>query len=81
MNDFWSEEKQKITREKIFPGAVVKNTSHKHGIFTFKGAIFESDVVIKSIESGGGFLPTAGNEVLAEFSSVDDMIDAGWVMD
>ena len=72
----WSKELQEKTRHEVFPGAVMKNENHNYGIY------FEEDgsVVIKGI-SEGGFMPMPNDKIVATFSSVTEMMDAGWVID
>lgn len=72
----WSEELQETTRKQVFFGAVMKDEDHNYGIF----ARHDGKVLIMGIQDVGILtLPT--DEVLATFDSVDEMVEAGWVMD
>ncbi|MBQ7612318.1 MAG: hypothetical protein IJU92_04515 [Spirochaetaceae bacterium] len=77
--NYWSEEKQNDTLENYFPGAWVKNAERKKGILTATSP----KIIIKGyVEgAGNGFLGVPSNEIIAEFDSVQDMVDADWVLD
>jgi len=72
----WSKELQEKTRHEVFPGAVLKNENHNYGIYFEEG----DKVVIKGIIEGG-FMPMPNDKIIAAFSSIIEMIDAGWVID
>ena len=72
----WSEEKKNETREKIGPGAMVKNGSGKYGF------LCTSDAGIKILGvQPSGFLAVPSDEIVATFSDVEELIAAGWVID
>lgn len=72
----WSKELQGKTRHEVFPGAVMKNENHTYGIY------FEENgsVVIKGVIESG-LMPMPNDKIVANFSSIIEMIDAGWVID
>lgn len=73
----WSKELQEKTRLEVFPGAMMKNEDHDYGFyFEEKGKI-----VIKGVADGSGFMPMPSDEVKATFDTVNQMVEAGWVMD
>lgn len=72
----WSEELTKMSREQMFPGAVVKSEARDFGIVM----AMEPKVVIHGIQPGG-IIPLPSVDVIATFDSVDQMVDAGWVLD
>ena len=72
----WSEELQEETRKELFLCALVKDESHNYGIVTEIG----KKIIIQGVENGGS-LPAPNGEIIATFDSVDNMIDAGWVLD
>ncbi len=72
----WSEELKETTRKELYLGAMVKNEEHEYGLVMRK----KPQIVIYGIQGGGSIpLPTA--DVLGTFDDVDQMIDAGWVLD
>ena len=72
----WSEEKKNETREKIGPGAMVKNGRGQYGFFC------ASDAGIKILGvQPSGFLAVPSDEIVATFADVEEMIAAGWVID
>lgn len=72
----WSEEKKNETREKIGPGAMVKNGRGQYGFFC------ASDAGIKILGvQPSGFLAVPSDEIVATFTDVEEMIAAGWVID
>ena len=73
----WSEELKELTRREIFPGAVVKNCD----VADF-GMVMELSpkVVINSVKYDS-IAPEASDKVIATFDTVNQMIDAGWVLD
>ncbi len=73
----WSEELKETTRKELYLGAVVKNEEHEYGLVMRK----EPQIVIHGIQSGSGAIPLPTADVLATFDNVDQMIDAGWVLD
>ena len=72
----WSKELQEKTRHEVFPGTVLKNENHNYGIYFEEGG----SVVIKGIIESG-FMPMPNDKIIAAFTSVIEMIDAGWVID
>ncbi|MCR4742751.1 MAG: hypothetical protein K5866_07800 [Treponema sp.] len=72
----WSKELQNTTRNNIFPGAVMKNLKFDFGIFNKK----DGKILIMGIKSAS-YIPIASEEIVATFDNIDQMIDAGWVMD
>lgn len=72
----WSDELQEKTRLEVFPGAIMKDENHNYGIYFENG----DRVVIKGIIEGG-FIPMPSDEIIATFSSRNEMVNAGWVMD
>ena len=73
----WSKELQKNTRHYVFPGAIVKDENHNYGVFT----LMKEGVVIKAVKESNSFPAVPGEETIAVFSSIDEMVDAGWVLD
>ena len=73
----WSEELQENTRHHVFPGAIVKDENHNYGVFM----LIKEGLVIKSIKESNSFPDVPGEETIAVFSSIDEMVDAGWVLD
>ena len=72
----WSEEKKNETREKIGPGAMVKDGRGQYGFFC------ASDAGIKILGvQPSGFLAVPSDEIVATFADVEEMIAAGWVID
>ena len=72
----WSEEKKNETREKIGPGAMVKNGQRQYGF------VCTSDDGIKILGvQRSGFLAVPSDEIVATFTDVEEMIAAGWVID
>jgi hypothetical protein len=71
----WSEELKELTRREIFPGAVLKSESDF-------GIVMEMNprIVINGVKFGG-IVPEASDQVIATFDTVNQMIDAGWVLD
>ena len=72
----WSEELREMTREELFPGAVVKNEDHNYGFVM----TMNPRIVINGIQPGG-IMPLPSEEVIATFDTVKQMVDAGWVLD
>lgn len=72
----WSKELQEKTRLEVFPGAIMKDENHNYGIYIQIG----ERAVIKGINENR-FPPIPNDEVIASFGSVNEMVDAGWVMD
>ena len=54
----------------------MKNENHNYGIYFEEG----DKVVIKGIMKGG-FMPIPNDKIIAAFSSIIEMIDAGWAID
>ena len=72
----WSKELQEKTRHEVFPGAVMKDENHNYGIYFEEGG----RVVIKGIIKVG-FMPMTNDKIVVAFSSIEEMIGAGWVID
>ena len=72
----WSDELIQMTLSGTYPLAVVKNEDHDFGIVMTT----EPKVIINSIQAGA-FMPIPSEEVIATFSNLEAMIEAGWVMD
>ena len=72
----WSEELKKKSREQMYTGAIVKNEARDFGM------VMEMvpKVVIYGIQSGI-IMPLPTDEVIATFDNVNQMVDAGWVLD
>ncbi len=72
----WSEELKEKTRRQMCAGAVVKNEARDFGM------VMEMvpKVVIYGIQSGI-IMPLPTDEVIATFDNVNQMVDAGWVLD
>ena len=73
----WSKELQESTRHHVFPGAIVKDENHNYGVFM----LMKEGVVIKAIKEGNSFPAVPREETIAAFDSIDEMVDAGWVLD
>lgn len=72
----WSKELQEKTRHEVFPGAIMKDENHTYGLYFEEGG----RVVIKGIIEGS-FMPMPNDKIVAAFSSIEEMIDAGWAID
>jgi hypothetical protein len=72
----WSEELKEKSRGQMFAGAVVKNEAHDFGIVM----ALAPKVVIHGTQEGS-FMPLPSDEVIATFDNVNQMVDAGWVLD
>ena len=72
----WSEELKEKSRRLMYAGAIVKNEARDFGM------VIEMvpKVVIYGIQSGI-IMPLPTDEVLATFDNVNQMVDAGWVLD
>ena len=78
LNDFWSEEVQKLTLAKLDVMSCVKNYKDPyHGCVSEldHGKVVISNVVVEN------YFPLPGDKVIAEYDSVENMIRAGWVID
>ncbi|QTQ15693.1 hypothetical protein [Treponema parvum] len=73
----WSEELQKNTRHHVFPGAIVKDENHNYGVFM----LMKEGVVIKAIKGSNSSPAAPEEETIAVFGSIDEMVDASWVLD
>lgn len=74
----WSKELQKLTYDKLDLISVVKNYKEPfHGIVSGlnRGKVTISNVITKN------YMPVPGDQVLAEYESIQAMIDDGWVID
>ena len=72
----WSQELQDTTRDNLFPGAVVKDEDHNYGFVM----TISPRIVINGIQPGG-VMPLPSEEVIATFDTVNQMVNAGWVLD
>lgn len=72
----WSDELQEKSRLEVFPGDIMKDENHKYGIYFENG----ETVIIKGIIEGG-ILLMASDEIITTFGNINEMVDAGWVMD
>lgn len=77
MNVSWSDSLKNLTREQAGDGAMVK---HIHGIYGMIVYSSPCKVVINSVKSGQ-FLPVPTDKKIAEFDSIEKMIEGGWVID
>ena len=78
LNKVWSEDIQKLTLTKLDLMSCVKNYKEP-----YQGIVTQLDtgkVEISEIEVSN-YMPVPGDKVLAEYSSVEEMIKAGWVID
>ena len=78
LNKNWSEDIQKLTLSKLDVMSCVKNYKEPfHGCVSEldHGKVVISNVVVKN------YFPLPGDQVLAEYESVEDMIKDGWVID
>lgn len=73
----WSKEIIKKTRSCVGDGAMVKNHEGEFGIYT---KWRDSDITIYNVDGSAAF-PNPGDEVLATYKTIDEMIEAGWVID
>lgn len=73
----WSKEIIKKTRSCIGDGAMVKNLEGDFGIYT---KWRDSNITIYGVDGSAAF-PNPSDEVLATFKTLDEMIEAGWVID
>ncbi len=62
----WSEERREMTREELFPGAVVKNEEHEFGFVM----TMNPRIVINGIQPGS-IMPLPSEEVIATFDTVN----------
>ena len=74
----WSEELKENTLNCVFPGAMMKNEEHDFGVFAFSK---QGGVLIKGIKDGSSFPFVSSDEVIASFASIEEMVEAGWVLD
>lgn len=72
----WSESIKNKTRECIGDGAMVKNEKWDFGFYSSDG----NGVKIIGVKKGS-IIPLPSGEVVATFSDVEAMIEAGWVID
>lgn len=73
----WSENLKETTRNEIFTGAMVKNLNHEYGFFVYGS----NEILIMGVDSESAFMPVASTEVIARFNGIEEMIQAGWVID
>ena len=72
----WSESIKNKTREYVGDGAMLKNENWDFGFYSSDG----NGVKIIGVDSSAGF-PIPSGEVIARFSDIEAMIEAGWVID
>lgn len=77
MKETWSDALKNKTRTCAGDGAMLKNESYKFGFFSTRpeGGIRILGVTTKN------YFPVPTDTVLAEFSDIEQMIAAGWVLD
>lgn len=74
----WSEELKENTLNCVFPGAMMKNEERDFGVFAFSK---QGGVLIKGIKDGATFPFVPSDEVIVSFASIEEMVEAGWVLD
>ena len=72
----WSESIKNKTRECAGDGAMLKNEKWKFGFYSSD----KNGIKIIGVKSSAGF-PIPSGEIIARFSDIEAMIDAGWVID
>ena len=77
MERTWSEELKNTTREMAGTGCMLQCIDGRSGIYVSAG---NGSIEIHGIE-GSGFMPLPTEEVIATFSKLEAMIEAGWVVD
>ena len=77
MNRSWSEELINTTREIAGDGCMLQSLDGKYGFYVSAG---NGSIEIHGIDGSGG-MPLPTEEVIATFSNLDAMIEAGWVVD
>lgn len=77
MKNKWSDELINETRRIAGDGCILKSSDGEFGFFSSTAGVGVKILGVKS-ES---FMPVPSNEVIATFNSLDEMIDAGWVVD
>ncbi len=73
----WSKATEKLTREQAYPGAMMKSFDGKYGMMSARS---ESGITIVGVKIEK-YMPVPTDEVVAKFSSIDEMIQAGWAID
>ena len=73
----WSEKLIEQTKEKAWPGAMMKKTGGKHGMMSCREA---DEIKIVAIEFKD-YMPFPTDEVIASYKDIDAMIADGWVID
>lgn len=77
----WSKEIKELTRKNVGSGAALKSWDGEFGIF---GSSLKGEVYIYGLDeekSDKLHFPIPSDKVIATFASIDEMIDAGWVLD
>lgn len=75
----WSEDLQEATKCKIYEGAVVKDAKWNHGIYTINS---EKKIEIKALgKAPFPGIPVCGEETIATYNNLTEMINDGWVID
>ena len=77
MKSKWSNELINTTKKIIGDGCMVKSSDWKFGFFS---STADGGVRIFGVESKD-FVPLPSNKIIATFSSVEEMLAAGWVVD
>lgn len=72
----WSESIKNKTRECAGDGAMLKNDKWNFGFYSTD----KDGIKIMGVNSTYGF-PVPNDTVIARFSDIEAMIDAGWVID
>lgn len=72
----WSEAIKNKTRECAGDGAMLKNDKWDYGFYSSDG----NGVKIIGVNDSAGF-PVPSGQVIATFTDIEAMIDAGWVID
>ncbi|MEL3904060.1 MAG: hypothetical protein P1P63_02955 [Treponemataceae bacterium] len=72
----WSKELEEQTRESIFSGAMVKSRNYEYGFCFFDAGI----VTIRNVITKD-YMPLPGEKTIARFDTIEQMIEAGWVID
>lgn len=73
----WSENIKNQTREYAGDGAMLKSDKFEFGFYTTNA---KGGINILGVETKN-YMPVPTKEVIATFSDIEEMIDAGWVID
>ena len=77
MERTWSEELKNTTREIAGNGCMLQSIDGKSGIYVSAG---NGSIEIHGID-GSGWMPLTTEAVIATFSNLEALIEAGWVVD